>query len=81
MTSCECGCSGELYPCETPKRLVEEFVTGEEVEVDMEANKIKRLRDGAVFDLMDLGDAAPVIDAGGIFEYARREGMIATVER
>jgi len=56
---------------------VDEFKTGEEAEVDMEGNTITRLRDGKSFALMDLGDAAPVIDAGGIFEFARREGMIS----
>jgi hypothetical protein len=28
--------------------------------------------------LTPLGDARPVIDAGGLFEYARRTGMIAS---
>ena len=53
---------------------------GEEVEVDMEDNKITKLATGEQFDLKPLGDAAPVIDAGGIFEYARRTGMIKSAE-
>ena len=72
-----CIATGELYPCETSARLVEEFETGEEAEVDMESNVLTRLRDGKQFDMGPLGDAAPVIDAGGLFEYARRTGMIA----
>lgn len=35
---------------------------------------------GDVYHLKPLGDAAPVIDAGGIFEYARRTGMIANMK-
>eukprot|EP01025_Chloroclados_australasicus_P026178 TRINITY_DN25996_c0_g1_i1.p2 TRINITY_DN25996_c0_g1~~TRINITY_DN25996_c0_g1_i1.p2 ORF type:complete len:284 (-),score=32.93 TRINITY_DN25996_c0_g1_i1:104-859(-) len=72
-----CIATGEVYPTETVRRIVDEFQTGEEAEVDMEANVLTRLRDGAQFELGPLGDAAPVIDAGGIFEYARNTGMIA----
>lgn len=68
--------TGELYPCETTVPIVDKFTTGEEVEIDMEENKITKLDSGEVFDMKPLGDAAPVIDAGGIFEYARRTGMI-----
>lgn len=71
-----CISTGELYPCETADRIVDKFTTGEEVEVDMEENKITKLETGEVVSIKSLGDAAPVIDAGGIFEYARRTGMI-----
>jgi 3-isopropylmalate/(R)-2-methylmalate dehydratase small subunit len=69
--------TGELYPCETPDRICENFKTGEEVEVDMEENVIRKVASGEEYSLKPLGDAAPVIDAG-IFEYARRTGMIKT---
>jgi 3-isopropylmalate/(R)-2-methylmalate dehydratase small subunit len=72
-----CMATGELYPCEVTERLAQEFQTGEEAEVDMESNMVTRLRDGKQFSIKALGDAAPVIDAGGLFEYARRTGMIA----
>lgn len=71
-----CIATGELYPCETSERIAEEFETGEEAEVDMEDNVLTRLRDGKQFQLGPLGDAAPVIDSGGLFEYARQTGMI-----
>lgn len=38
--------TGELYPCESTQRLCEIFETGDEVEVDMEDNKITRLSTG-----------------------------------
>lgn len=75
-----CISTGELYPCDTPVRIVDKFTTGEEVEVDMEDNKIRKLGTDEEFDIKPLGDAAPVIDAGGIFEYARRTGMIKSAE-
>jgi 3-isopropylmalate/(R)-2-methylmalate dehydratase small subunit len=71
-----CVATGELYPVETPARLVEEFVTGDEAVLDLDASTLTNLRSGHTFALNPLGDARPVIDAGGLFEYARRTGMI-----
>jgi 3-isopropylmalate/(R)-2-methylmalate dehydratase small subunit len=31
---------------------------------------------GRSYDLRPLGDVSPIIRAGGIFEYARRSGML-----
>ncbi len=73
-----CVATGELYPMETPVRLVDEFVIGDDAELDLDASTITNLRTGARLSLNPLGDARPVIDAGGLFEYARRTGMIAS---
>ncbi|MBI3767779.1 MAG: 3-isopropylmalate dehydratase [Deltaproteobacteria bacterium] len=72
-----CVATGELYPVETPTRLVDEFVTSDEAELDLDAGTITNLRSGACFALRPLGDARPVIDAGGLFAYARQTGMIS----
>ncbi|MGH7894313.1 MAG: 3-isopropylmalate dehydratase [Candidatus Binatia bacterium] len=71
-----CVATGELYPVESPARLVDRFVTGDEAELDLDASSLTNLRSGERFDLNPLGDARPVIDAGGLFEYARQTGMI-----
>ncbi len=71
-----CIATGELYPCETPTRLVEEFQTGDEAEIDLEKATIQNLRTGKTHTLNSLGEAKPVIDAGGIFDFARASGMI-----
>jgi 3-isopropylmalate/(R)-2-methylmalate dehydratase small subunit len=71
-----CVATGELYPMEAPVRIVDEFVIGDEAELDLDASTIRNLRTGARLALNPLGDARPVIDAGGLFEYARRNGMI-----
>jgi len=71
-----CVATGELYPIETPVRLVDEFVTSDEAELDLDAGTLTNLRTGARFELRPLGDARPVIDAGGLFAYARQTGMI-----
>ena len=71
-----CVATGELYPMETPVKLVDEFVIGDDAEIDLDASTITNFRTGARMSLTPLGDARPVIDAGGLFEYARRNGMI-----
>ncbi len=71
-----CVATGELYPVESTVRLCETLKTGEEVELDLDANTLRVVATGKVFALKSLGDARPVIDAGGIFEYARHTGMI-----
>ncbi len=67
---------GYLVPMETPQRLVGDLYTGNEVELDIDACRLRNLADGARHDLLALGDALEIIQAGGIFEYARRAGML-----
>ncbi len=69
-----CVATGELYPVECAERLCDRVKTGDEAELDLDANTLKI--GGKTFATKPLGDARPVIDAGGIFEYARRTGMI-----
>ena len=71
-----CVATGELYPVESTVRLCDTLRTGDEVELDLDANTLRVPGSGKVIALKPLGDAKPVIDAGGIFEYARRTGML-----
>lgn len=75
-----CSATGELYPWESVDRLVEKFCTGDEAVIDFDRRCITNLNTDTVYDLNDLGDVQPVIDAGGIFEYARQSGMISKKE-
>ena len=68
--------TGELYPIEAETALVDSFTTGDEAELDLAAGVLKRVTDGQVFKLKPAGAVAPVIQAGGIFAYARKVGMI-----
>ncbi|MCK5834483.1 MAG: 3-isopropylmalate dehydratase [Lentisphaeria bacterium] len=70
-----CIATGELYPVESSERLITLFKTGDEVTVDLEAYTISNAN-GDVYDLLDMGEAKPVIDDGGIFNHARKTGMI-----
>ena len=70
-----CVATGELYPVEASDRLCDTVKTGDVAELDLDANTLQVA--GKTYGTKSLGDARPVIDAGGIFEYARRAGMIA----
>lgn len=71
-----CIATGEVFPCECGTRLDGLFRTGDEAEIDVEAGTFRRLAGGDALRLRPLGDALPVIRAGGIFAYARSTGMI-----
>jgi 3-isopropylmalate/(R)-2-methylmalate dehydratase small subunit len=67
---------GYLVPMETPARLVEEIATGHDVELNVEAATLKDLTTGKQYALAALGEAAEILDAGGIFPFARKTGML-----
>ncbi len=69
--------TGELYPCECVDRLCEALKTGESVTVDLDASTVTVQKTGKVFKFKPLGEVRPVVDAGGLFNYARKTGMIA----
>ena len=69
--------TGELYPCELTERLCDVLKTGDEVTVDLDAQTVTVKNTGKVFKFKPLGDVRPVVDAGGLFNYARQSGMIA----
>jgi 3-isopropylmalate/(R)-2-methylmalate dehydratase small subunit len=71
-----CVATGELYPVEAMARVCETIQTGDEVELDLDANTLKILKSSKTVATKPLGDARPVIDAGGIFDFARQSGMI-----
>lgn len=68
---------GYLLPMEAPVRLCDGAVeTGDECEVDLEAATLTNLRTNKSYTLNPLGDVQPIVDAGGVFAYARQEGML-----
>src|SRR5258708_4172336 len=72
-----CVATGELYPCECSDRLCEILKTGDVVTVDLDAATVTTQKDGKVYPFKPLGDVRPVVDAGGLFNYARETGMMA----
>jgi len=71
-----CVATGELYPCECAERLCEILKTGDVVTVDLDRCAVTVKTTGAVYSFKPLGDVRPVVDAGGLFNYARKTGMI-----
>ena len=69
--------TGELYPCECVERLCEVLKTGEVVSVDLDAETVTVKSTGEVHKFKPLGEVRPVVDAGGLFNYARKAGMMA----
>jgi 3-isopropylmalate/(R)-2-methylmalate dehydratase small subunit len=67
---------GYLLPIESKVRLIEQFKTGDEVTIDMAKSTITNHRTKQSFELNGLGDVVPIIEAGGVFAYARETGMI-----
>jgi 3-isopropylmalate/(R)-2-methylmalate dehydratase small subunit len=71
-----CVATGEVYPCEIADRLCSELRTGDVISVDLDNASIKLEGSGKEFSFKPLGDVKPVVDAGGLFNYARANGMI-----
>jgi 3-isopropylmalate/(R)-2-methylmalate dehydratase small subunit len=68
--------TGELYPCEITDRLCDTLKTGDRVIVDLDAATVTLAATGKVHSFKPLGEVRPVVDAGGLFNYARKSGMI-----
>lgn len=68
--------TGEVYPVECEVRVCDEFRTGDAAELWPTTGVLKRCADGKLYGLRPLGAVAPVIDAGGLFAYARKTGMM-----
>jgi 3-isopropylmalate/(R)-2-methylmalate dehydratase small subunit len=71
-----CVATGELYPCETAERFCDLLETGNQVSVNLDDRTLTVLEGGRRYSLKPLGDVRPVIDAGGLFNYARKTGMM-----
>jgi 3-isopropylmalate/(R)-2-methylmalate dehydratase small subunit len=71
-----CVATGELYPCEIADRLCEELNTGDIVTVDLDKATVTIEKTGKAHSFKPLGDVRPVVDAGGLFNYARQTGMM-----
>ncbi|XP_077235336.1 3-isopropylmalate dehydratase small subunit 1-like [Tasmannia lanceolata] len=69
--------TGEVYPLESEGRLCEECSTGDVVTIELDECRLINHTTGKEYRLKPIGDAGPVIEAGGIFAYARKTGMIA----
>ena len=70
--------TGEVYPLESEGRICEECKTGDTITIELAESRLINHTTGKEYKLKPIGDAGPVIEAGGIFAYARNTGMIPT---
>lgn len=71
-----CVATGELYPFETGIRLCDIFKTGDIAEINVDGATLTNKTSGQSYSIKELGAVAPVVEAGGIFAYARKSGII-----
>ncbi len=72
-----CVNGGYLLPAETPVRLIEgKIKTGDLLTLDIETSLLTNTGTGESWTLSPIGQVKPIVDAGGIFAYARTAGMI-----
>uniref|UniRef100_A0A5B7B2R8 3-isopropylmalate dehydratase n=1 Tax=Davidia involucrata TaxID=16924 RepID=A0A5B7B2R8_DAVIN len=68
--------TGEVYPLESEVRICEECKTGDVMTIELGESRLINHTTGKEYKLKPIGDAGPVVEAGGIFAYARKTGMI-----
>jgi len=68
---------GYLIPFECTDRLCEQICTGDELEIDPAASLLHNRTTGDRWPLQPLGEIAPIVEAGGLFAYARKIGMLS----
>ncbi len=67
---------GFLIPFESFEDLSKEVKTGDELEIDQVNHQMKNVTQDKVYNIKPLGSVADIVHAGGIFEYARQNGMV-----
>src|SRR5437667_10439532 len=72
---------GYLVPFETSDRLCERICTGDELAIDVGLGKLTNTTTGESWTLKPLGEVGPIIEAGGLFPYAEKVGMLPSARK
>jgi 3-isopropylmalate/(R)-2-methylmalate dehydratase small subunit len=67
---------GFLTPVESDESLIENFNTNEEAEINLDQQYINNIKTNQRYSIKGLGQVESIIDAGGIFAYARNTGLL-----
>jgi 3-isopropylmalate/(R)-2-methylmalate dehydratase small subunit len=67
---------GYLVPFECGERLCDKVCTGDELEIDVPGSVLHNRTTGEQWPLRPLGEVAPILEAGGLFPFARKVGML-----
>ena len=68
---------GFVVPYESLDDLSKKVHTGDRLEIIPEERTVKNITQNETYEIRPLGSVADIVNAGGIFEFARKEGMIA----
>lgn len=68
---------GFVIPYESLEDLSQKVHTYDELEIDQEKQVVKNITQNEEYKIRPLGSVADIVEAGGIFAYARQEGMMA----
>lgn len=68
---------GFFIPLESKQILTDEIKTGDELTIDLETYTLTNETQNKTYSLNSLGDVIEIIEAGDIFEYARKSGLIS----
>lgn len=71
-----CVDGGFVVPYETQEELASTVRTGDELKIDVKNNTLENLTQGTTHKLNPLGDVLNIVEAGGIFAYARQENLM-----
>ncbi|RKY77133.1 3-isopropylmalate dehydratase [candidate division KSB1 bacterium] len=71
-----CIDGGFLVPVESKQDLTKEFKTGDFAVIDVDRSVIQNINTSEEFELFDMGKSREIVDAGGLFKYARKMEMI-----
>jgi len=67
---------GYLTPVESEERLIDRVATGDMLRLDLTAGTLENVTTGETYRVKPLGEVLPIVEAGGIFEYAKQQGML-----
>jgi 3-isopropylmalate/(R)-2-methylmalate dehydratase small subunit len=67
---------GFMVPYVSNQKLNDKIKTGDNIEINVDSNSLINHTDGNSYNLIPLGDVFEIVDAGGLFQYARTAGMI-----
>jgi 3-isopropylmalate/(R)-2-methylmalate dehydratase small subunit len=67
---------GYLIPFESEQRLCDRVCTGDELRLDVAAGVLENRTTKETYRLKPLGEVLPILEAGGVFPYARQAGLL-----
>ena len=71
-----CISTGEVLPVEISERLYDTLKTGDDVEILLDDQLVKIPHLSKELKIQHLGDLVNIVEAGGLFSYARKIGKI-----